>query len=97
MGHTCMLVAVPRAFARLAKGAGTPARAPTGRSLEPCRHGPVAQQSAARTGRRCRDGPTQPHPKRCSVSLRAIAPAEVKRFVVFDVHKNSLVAGVVPA
>ena len=29
--------------------------------------------------------------------VSSIAPAEVKRFVVFDVHKNSLVAGVLPA
>jgi hypothetical protein len=29
--------------------------------------------------------------------VSSIAPAEVRRFVVFDVHKNSLVAGVLPA
>lgn len=28
--------------------------------------------------------------------VSSIAPAEVKRFVVFDVHKNSLVAGMLP-
>jgi hypothetical protein len=29
--------------------------------------------------------------------VSSIAPAEVKQWIVFDVHKNSLVAGVLPA
>ncbi len=29
--------------------------------------------------------------------VSSIAPADVKQWIVFDVHKNSLVAGVLPA